>query len=133
MRIRRRPQPSSLQAAAGSDLAAASTAPQTPLNAAARNRGGWLLAAGGEDEDREAKLPHASSADLVLGQKSGVARRLALPQVCLFGLVVLALMEEMTIDLAESVAFPVAPDSAGRQCGGGLRRQEHGWWCTAWR
>ncbi|CAD6339882.1 unnamed protein product [Miscanthus lutarioriparius] len=79
MRIRRRPQPSSLQAAAGSDLAAASTAPQTPLNAAARNRGGWLLAAGGEDEDREAKLLHANSADLVLGQKSGVARRLALP------------------------------------------------------
>jgi hypothetical protein len=89
MRIRRRPQASSLQqaaAAAASDLAASSTAPQTPLNAAARNRG-WLQLAGA-DEDREAaKLLHlhaSSSADLVLGQKSGVARRLALPpQVCM--------------------------------------------------
>lgn len=71
MRIRRRPaaaQPS-LQLALDPTT---STAPQTPQNAA-RNRG-WLAQAA--EEDREAKR-HAG-ADLA--HKSGVARRLALPQ-----------------------------------------------------
>ncbi|PAN25252.1 hypothetical protein PAHAL_4G286800 [Panicum hallii] len=72
MRIRRRPQPA-LQL--GSDPTTSTTAPQTPQRSAARSRG-WLGAAGG-GEDREAKLLHAG-ADL--GHKSGVARRLALPQ-----------------------------------------------------
>ncbi|KAJ1258514.1 hypothetical protein BS78_10G081100 [Paspalum vaginatum] len=63
MRIRRRPQ-GSLQLALDPTT---STAPQTPQNAA-RSRGGWL--GGGEEGD-------AKRADL--GQKSGVARRLALP------------------------------------------------------
>ncbi|OEL37182.1 hypothetical protein BAE44_0001799 [Dichanthelium oligosanthes] len=75
MRIRRRPQPSSLQQLASSDPTTTSTAPQTPQNAA-RSRG-WLAEAVG-GEDREAKLRDAG-ADLG-HHKSGVARRLALPQ-----------------------------------------------------
>ncbi|CAN6202152.1 unnamed protein product [Urochloa humidicola] len=73
MRIRRRPQPSSLHLAASDPTT--STAPQTPQQNAARSLG-WLEVADGED--REAKLLHAG-ADL--GHKSGAARRLALPQV----------------------------------------------------
>ncbi|WVZ82036.1 hypothetical protein U9M48_029348 [Paspalum notatum var. saurae] len=70
MRIRRRPQGSLLQVQLALDPTTTSTAPQTPQNAA-RSRGGWLVGAG--EEAGEAKR-----ADL--GQKSGVARRLALPQ-----------------------------------------------------
>ncbi|RLN13287.1 hypothetical protein C2845_PM09G05560 [Panicum miliaceum] len=74
MRIRRRPQPA-LQL--GSDPTTSTTAPPTPQRDAARSRG-WLGVAGGGGEDREAKLLRAG-ADLG-GHKSGVARRLALPQ-----------------------------------------------------
>ncbi|XP_062234137.1 uncharacterized protein LOC133931295 [Phragmites australis] len=65
MRIRKRPQPSSQQASDPST----STAPQTPQNAGRHRE--WLE--GGEEEG----TLHAS---VDLGQKSGVARRLALPQ-----------------------------------------------------
>ncbi|KAK3128660.1 hypothetical protein QOZ80_6BG0464860 [Eleusine coracana subsp. coracana] len=70
MRIRRRPQ-ASLQPQQASDPATSDSPSQTTQNAA-RNRG-WL---DGDDEDEG--RPHAN-ADLG-AQKSGVARRLALPQ-----------------------------------------------------
>ncbi|CAL5046677.1 unnamed protein product [Urochloa decumbens] len=73
MRIRRRPQPSSLQLAASDPTT--STAPQTPQQNAARSLG-WLEPGAGED--REAKMLLHAGADL--GHKSGAARRLALPQ-----------------------------------------------------
>ncbi|RLM55100.1 hypothetical protein C2845_PM10G05790 [Panicum miliaceum] len=122
MRIRRRPQPA-LQL--GSDPTTSTTAPQTPQRSAARSRG-WLGAADG-GEDREAKLLHAG-ADL--GQKSGVARRLALPQ--------LRFLRKLHSrrrwpDLAESVASlwlsaaqdddNVVADRGGRSMGGA---QQHG-------
>lgn len=82
MRIRRRPQPSPQL---GSDPTTTSTAPQTTPQNAARGRG-WLdPGGGGGGVDREAAgnkpLLHAG-ADLA--HKSGVARRLALPQVLVY-------------------------------------------------
>ncbi|XP_015693488.1 uncharacterized protein LOC107304330 [Oryza brachyantha] len=78
MRIRRRPQSSSLSLLQSSDPST-STAPQTPQNAAARSRE-WMRG-GKEEEDGAAAgrrpLHHAT---VDLGKKSGVARRLALQQ-----------------------------------------------------
>ncbi|XP_004964923.1 uncharacterized protein LOC101785370 [Setaria italica] len=98
MRIRRRPQPSPQL---GSDPTT-STSPQTPQNAA-RSRG-WLDPGGGGD--REAgKLLHAG-ADLA--HKSGVARRLALPQE-----------DNVVVDCGRSMG---AQHELGADDGGGHRR-----------
>ncbi|KAL5199927.1 hypothetical protein ABZP36_021130 [Zizania latifolia] len=75
MRIRRRPQTISLQ---HSSDPRTSTAPQTPLlQNAARSRE-WMQ--GGKKDEGRLQLLHHAHVNVDLGKKSGVARRLALPQ-----------------------------------------------------
>ncbi|XP_062227542.1 uncharacterized protein LOC133925808 [Phragmites australis] len=88
MRIRRRPQLSLQQASDPST----STAPQTPQNAG-RNRE-WL-----EGGKEESKL----HANVDLGQKSGVARRLSLPQ-------------DNAVDCGKSLGAQHGADNMQRRC-----------------
>uniref|UniRef100_A0A0D9WN33 WRC domain-containing protein n=1 Tax=Leersia perrieri TaxID=77586 RepID=A0A0D9WN33_9ORYZ len=74
MRIRRRPQTFSFQKSSDPST---STAPQTPQNAAARNRE-WMQ--GGKEDDDVGVGRMMRHANVDLGKKSGVARRLALLQ-----------------------------------------------------